>query len=67
MRDEFNATGVQHTAKACIDYTWQRGGGNSPECMVCMKRITLDGKTAYQYQDPVPLLEAEDKEQLSML
>jgi len=67
MRDEFNATGVQHTAKACIDYTWARGGGNSPECMACMKRVQVEGKTAYQYQDPVPLLEAEDKEQLSLL
>jgi len=67
MREEFNATGVQHTAKACIDYTWARGGGNSPECMACMKRVQIDGKTAYQYQDPVPMLEAEDKEQLSLL
>lgn len=63
MRDEFNATGVQHTAKACIEYSWQRGGSNSPECMVCMKRVQMDGKTAYQYRDPVPLLELEDKEQ----
>lgn len=67
MRDEFNAQGIQHTAKACIDYTWQRGGANSPECMMCMKRIQVDGKTAYQYRDPVPLLEAEDKEQGSFI
>jgi hypothetical protein len=35
--------------------------------MACMKRVQIDGKTAYQYQDPVPMLEAEDKEQLSLL
>lgn len=58
---------TQVTPKMAIDYYWNIGGANSPECIASLTRSQLNSKLIYKYQDPVPLLENRTSKQLSMI
>jgi len=57
---------IQATPKYAIDYFWERGGSNSPECICSMKRAARNGKVVYERKDPVVTLESRYMEQPSM-
>lgn len=46
-----------------VEYYWERGGENSPECMFSMKKTQKDGKVAYRRINPIPILESQAHEQ----
>lgn len=59
-------TNYHVTAKYAVDYMWEHGGACSPECMFSITRTMLDGKLAYTYQNPIPLLEQKQIRQLKL-
>jgi len=57
---------IQSTPRYAVDYFWERGGSNSPECIYSMKRATRGTKVVYERKDPVVSLEAQRVNQVNM-
>ena len=64
--DLLKNSGKPTTPQWCVDFFWDRGGANSPECIDSMKKVTIDGKLAYQWTDRIPVWEAQDTKQERM-